>query len=493
MNVLLIYPKFPPTFFGFNHALHFLSKKAVEPPLGLITASALIPDTWQKKLVDLNVSKIVTPDLIWADYIFISAMIIQKESVYEIIKMCQRYNLKIIAGGPLFTNEVENFPGVDHFILNEAELTLPLFLNDLEKGCTPIKIYQTNKYADIINSPTPDFHLLSLKAYASINLQISRGCPYICDFCEIPGLHGNKVRIKNKEQVIKELETIYRLGWRGLISIVDDNFTGNKKTVKNELLPAIINWMKEHNYPFIFNVQTSVNIADDDELLGLMALAGIQSTFIGFETVSEETLQSSNKLQNCNRDMSMSVQKIQKAGLQVSGGFIVGFDTDTARDFVKITDFIQKNGIVWAMVGLLNAPKNTKLYQRLKKENRIIREMNGNNTDYSINFIPRTDISELIKNYRDILLNIYSIKSYYKRIRQLFKIFNPSRFNKFKIEKYYFLAFLKSIIILGVLKKGQTEFWKFILWMIIHKPRLFYNGILFAICGYHFRKEYNIT
>ncbi len=191
--------------------------------------------------------------------------------------------------------------------------------------------------------------------------------------------------------------------------------------------------------------------------------------------------------------MSMAVQKIQKTGLQVSGGFIVGFDTDNARDFVKITDFIQKKGIVWAMVGLLNAPKNTKLYQRLKKENRIIREMNGNNTDYSINFIPRTDISELIRNYKDILVNIYSIKSYYKRIRHLFKIFNPSRFNKFKIEKYHLFVFFKSIIILGVLKKGQTEFWKFILWMIIHKPRLFYNGILFAICGYHFRKVYNIT
>jgi len=496
MNVLLISPEYPDTFFSFNHALPFISKRAVEPPLGLITVSAVLPENWNKKLVDLNVSSLDYTDLDWADYIFISAMIIQKESVDKIIKIikeCLKYRKTIVAGGPLFLHEYEKYPEIDTFILNEAEITLPQFLRDLDSGNSINKIYQTKNYSDISHSPCPDFHLLAQKKYASMNLQFSRGCPFQCDFCEIPILLGNKVRIKDWIQIIKELDTLYNLNWRGTVSIVDDNFIGNKNKIKYEILPAIIEWMKNHKYPFIFNIQASANIADDEELLLLMTQAGIQSIFIGIETLSEKSLQKSNKIQNTNRDMLKAIKIIQKAGLQVSGGFIVGFDNDTPAVFQQQIDFIQESGIVWAMVGMLNAPKNTPLYKRLKKEKRLTNDLSGNNTDYTINFIPEMDLNELVKGFQSIFINIYSVKPYYKRVRQLLLNYCPANKWQQKTDRYYFMAFLKSIIILGITKKGQIEYWKFLFWTILNRPRLFLHAIMFSICGYHFRKVYGIN
>ncbi|MBT7095104.1 MAG: B12-binding domain-containing radical SAM protein, partial [Bacteroidetes bacterium] len=407
MNVLLIYPKYPDTFFSFTHALHFISKKAAIPPLGLITVSALLPENWQKKLLDMNVTDLLPEDLEWADYVFISAMYIQKESVNNVIEECRKHEVKIVAGGPLFNQEHKNYPQIDHFILNEAEITLAPFLNNLAKGIPPQKLYETAAYADIISSPTPEFHLLDRKAYASMNIQISRGCPFACDFCEISSLLGHKVRMKQTDQVIRELDALFHLKWRGNVSITDDNFIGNKRQIKNELLPAIIEWMRRHKYPFIFNIQTSIDLADDKELISLMIQAGINSTFIGIETPSEQSLYESNKLQNQNRDMLLSVKEIQASGMQVSGGFIVGFDSDSVKVFQEQIDFIQQSGIVWAMVGLLNAPKNTKLYERLKAENRLTTEATGSNTDYSMNFIPKMDAEELQKGYKSIIENIY--------------------------------------------------------------------------------------
>lgn len=239
MKVLMIYPRYPDTYWSFKHALKFISKKAAIPPLGLITVSAMLPNDWQKKLIDLNIEELKNEDLEWADYVFLSSMYVQKESVAEILVRCKEHAVKVIAGGPLFTQEYDNYPQIGHFILNEAEITLPLFLSDMENG-TPLKrIYRTEEYADLSFSPVPDYHLLNLNAYVSMNLQVSRGCPFSCDFCEITALLGRKVRTKNKEQIISELETLYHLNWRGSVSVVDDNFIGNKQMIKNELLPSI--------------------------------------------------------------------------------------------------------------------------------------------------------------------------------------------------------------------------------------------------------------
>ncbi len=491
MNILLIHPEYRNTFFGFQHSLHFVSKKAVQPPLGLITVSALFPPGWNKKLADLNVSPIRSEDLLWADYAFISAMYVQKESVEKVLAMCQAYGVKTVAGGPLFTHEYRDYPQIDHFVLNESEITFAPFLQDMESGGNVQRVYETSQFAEMSESPVPDFHLLKNKAYASMSIQLSRGCPFSCDFCEIPTLLGHKVRIKKADQIIKELDALYILNWRGSISIVDDNFIGNKAEIKNQILPSILTWMREHNYPFIFNIQTSVNLADDKELVNMMIDAGIYSTFLGIETPSETSLMECHKVQNSNRDMLQNVIDIQKAGMFVSGGFIVGFDGDTREVFQQQIDFIQQSGIIWAMVSLLNAPKNTRLWEQLADENRLIAVATGNNTDYTMNFIPKMRSEDLIQGYNSIIRNIYSAKPYYQRIRKCLIQLGPINKEVLRIDRYYVQAFLKSILIIGILSKGRGEYWKFLFWTLIHRPGLFLYAIMYAVCGYHFRKVYD--
>jgi radical SAM superfamily enzyme YgiQ (UPF0313 family) len=493
MKVLLIFPKYPASFWSFKYALDFISKKAAVPPLGLITVSAMLPRTWQKKLIDMNVSSLKTSDFLWADYVFISAMYIQKESVDKVIEECQKHKIKIVAGGPLFTQEYNNYPQVDHFILNEAEITLPPFLKDLETGILPQRIYQTSEYADITLTPVPDYHLLSMKDYAFMNFQVSRGCPFQCDFCEITTLLGHKVRMKDTSQIIKELDMLYNLNWRGPVVIVDDNFIGDKKNIKSDLLPAMKKWMKTRKYPFIFNAETSVNLADDEELMTLMVEAGFTSTFVGIETPEEKSLQHCNKKQNSNRDLLESVKRMQSAGLQVSGGFIVGFDSDTPAVFQRQIDFIQESGIVAAMVGLLNAPRNTKLYKRLEAENRLTTEATGNNCDSSMNFIPKMDLQELLEGYKNIIHNIYATKPYYTRIRQFLLNYKRAGGKQTKIEFFHIGAFIKSMVIIGMLNKGRGEYWKLMMWTLFRHPALLVDAITFAVYGYHFRIIYGLT
>ena len=493
MKILLVYPKYPDTYWSFKHALRFISKKAAVPPLGLITVSAMLPGNWQKKLVDMNVTTLTSKDILWADYVFISAMYIQKESVDQVLKECKKYNAKIVAGGPLFTQEYNNYPQIDHFILNEAEITLSPFLKDLESGHSLKKIYNTDEYADLTMTPIPDYHLLSMKDYALMNIQVTRGCPFACDFCEITSLLGHKVRMKKTHQIINELEALYALNLRGPVSIVDDNFIGNKKEVKNNLLPAMHKWMQKHKYPFTFNTQTSVDLADNEELMTLMTETGFSSTFIGIETPDEMSLKECKKIQNNNRNLLDSVKKIQKAGIQVSGGFIVGFDSDSPSVFQRQIDFIQQSGIVSAMVGLLNAPKNTKLYERLDAENRLTVEATGNNTDMSMNFVPKMNYQDLMEGYKKIIRNIYTAKPYYERIRQFLLNYKKMYVVKKKPEFSNLMAFFKSIIIIGIVKKGRSEYWKFLIWTLFKRPGLFVDAVTFIVYGYHFRTVFGIN
>lgn len=491
MKILLVSPEYPDTYWGFRHALRLISKKAAVPPLGLITVSAMMPESWNKKLIDLNVSKLRDSDILAADYVFISAMHIQKDSVTQIVCQCKKLGVKVVAGGPLFTSEYQQYPDIDHFILNEAEITFPLFLKDVESGRAE-KVYRTDAYADITQTPVPDYHLLSRKKYAFMNLQVTRGCPFDCDFCEITSLLGHKVRMKNTRQILAELDELYRLSWRGPVFIVDDNFIGNKREVKNDLLPAMIQWMQKHDYPFVFNTQTSINLADDPELMSLLTMAGFNSTFIGIETPSAESLLSCNKVQNRNRDMLQSVKTIQNAGIQVSGGFIVGFDSDSSSVFQNQVDFIQQSGIVAAMVGLLNAPRNTGLYKRLEAENRLSEEATGSNTDYTMNFKPLMDEDELQKGYRHIIQNIYSSRPYYKRIRQFMLNYKKSGKGYQKIAFSYLTGFLRSMFVIGIVKSGRSEYWKFFLWTLFRRPGLFMDAMTFAVYGYHFRAVYGL-
>jgi radical SAM superfamily enzyme YgiQ (UPF0313 family) len=487
MKILLVYPEYPDTFWSFKYALKFISKKASFPPLGLLTVAAMLPKEWEKKLVDMTVTKLSDSDIEWADYVFISAMSIQKESVKRVIAKCKRLGAKIVAGGSLFTTGYEDFEDVDHFILNEAEITLPSFLEDLKEG-HPKHIYTSDQWADIKNTPIPLWELVNMKKYASMCIQYSRGCPFNCEFCDVTLLFGHKVRIKTKDQILAELESIYSQGWRGGVFIVDDNFIGNKRELKKEVLPAMIDWMKKRKNPFSFTTQVSINLSDDEELMQLMVQAGFNAVFVGIETPNEESLAECGKFQNRNRDLIACVKKIQRFGLQVQGGFIVGFDSDPPSIFERLITFIQKSGIVTAMVGLLNAPRGTRLYKRLVKEDRLLNDVSGDNTDLSINFIPKMNYEVLINGYKRVLRTIYSPKYYYKRILTLLRNFKPLQKKKYQFHLYYLKAFLKSIWLLGIRGKGRIYYWKLIFWSLFQRPQLFPLAVTFAIYGFHFRK-----
>jgi len=491
MKILLVNPKNPDTYWSYKHALKFVSKKAVNPPLGLITVASLLPSEWEKKLIDMNVSPLHEYAIKEADYIFISAMSIQLQSVNDVIQRCKSAGKKIVAGGPLFTEEYEKFNNVEHLVLNEAEITLPLFLNDLMNGEAK-HIYKTSDFADLQSSPVPDYSLIKHNKYNSLALQYTRGCPFNCEFCDITALYGHKVRTKSKEQVLNELENLYNTGWRSNVFFVDDNFIGNKAKLKESLLPAMIKWMRSHDYPFTFMTEASINMADDPELLDLMVQSGFDQVFIGIETTEEASLIECNKIQNHKRDLMGSVKIIQSAGIEVTAGFIVGFDNDSPSVFQQMIEFIQHSGIITAMVGLLNAPRKTKLYERLEKEGRIINEWTGDNTDYSMNFVPKMNKQILMKGYQNILHGIYASRPYYERITSFLKTFNPSVRNQGKISFRGMKAFFQSIIIIGILKKNRRYYWKLLFWTLFNKPETFSLAVTYSIFGYHYRKVFNV-
>lgn len=488
MRILLVYPNFPDTFWSFKHALKFVSKNAAFPPLGLLTVAAMLPVEWEKKLVDMSIKGLKDEDLLWADYVFISAMSIQRESVNTIIARCKKMGIKMVAGGPLFTAWSEEFDDVDHLVLNEAEITLPLFLEDLEKGQTK-HIYTSTEWADIKKSPIPLWGLIDMRKYASMNIQYSRGCPFNCEFCDIITLYGRTPRLKDKEQILEELEALYSSGWRQSVFFVDDNFIGNKESVKNEVLPVLIEWMEKKAYPFTFFTESSINLSDDEELMNLMVKAGFNMVFMGIESPNEESLIECNKFQNKNRDLLECIKKCQRSGLQVQGGFIVGFDNDPESIFETLIKFIQESGIISAMVGLLNAPRGSKLYQRLTKEGRILSGMTGNNTDFSINFVPKMDHESLIDGYTKVLGSIYEPKYYYERVMRFFREYNPlQQKTKFKINFSDLSALFKSIFRLGIIERERVYYWKLFFWALFRRPKLFPMAITFSIYGYHFRK-----
>ena len=489
MKILLVYPKIPITYWGFQHALKFISKKAAFPPLGLLTIAAMLPEHFEKKLIDMNVEILKERDILWADYVFISAMVVQKDSVRDVLLRCKNAGVKTAAGGPLFTSEYELFDDVDHLVLNEGELTMPEFIRDLELG-KPKHIYTSTEWADLNATPVPEWGLIDVKKYASLNIQYSRGCPFNCEFCDITKLFGHTPRTKAKDQLLAELDAIYRSGWRGGVFFVDDNFIGNKKKLIDDILPAVIDWMVKHRKPFRFLTEASINLADDEPLMKMMVSAGFFDVFIGIETPDEKSLTECKKNQNKNRDLISSIKKIQQFGLEVQGGFIVGFDNDHPTIFNRMISFIQESGIVTAMVGLLNAPKGTNLYQRLQREGRLTTEFSGDNTNFTMNFIPKMDKNLLVKGYESIVSTIYSPKHYYERVRNFLKSYTPGKSAKKEISAVNITAFLKSIFRLGIIGKERRYYWKLLIWSIFKRPEVFPAAVRFSIYGFHFRKIY---
>ena len=491
MKVLLVYPKYPDTFWSFKHALKFTPRKALNTPLGLMTIAAMLPDEWEKEAVDMNTTRLSDKDIEWADYVFLSAMIAQQKSAREVIDRCKKLGRKIVAGGPLFTtgHNTFDFNDVDHMILNEAEITLPLFLEDLRNGC-PKHLYQTDQRADITQTPIPQFSLLDLEKYASVTIQYSRGCPFDCEFCDIIILDGHKPRTKTRVQIIAELDAVYNTGYRGNIFIVDDNFIGNKKKLKTEILPAMAEWQTRRQYPFTFLTEVSINLSDDDELMQLMSDVGFNNVFVGIETPNEDSLTECNKFANKNRDLVSSVKRLQNYGFQVMGGFIVGFDSDPLSIFKSQISFIQKSGIVTAMVGILMAPPETRLWHRLNREHRLLPGGTGDNTDGTTNLVPKMGFDTLVNGYKQILHTIYSPKEYYARIVTFLKEYRPNKkvASNIKLEAYHLRALLKVTFTLGIKDSARWHYWRLVGLSLLRYPRFIGLAVTLAIQGIHFRK-----
>lgn len=487
MKVLLVYPVFPETYWSFRHALSFVGKKAAFPPLGLLTVSAMLPETWQRRLVDMNVEPLKTSDIEWADIVFLSAMIVQRESLDKVVKLCKELGKRVAVGGPYVSTSSDLVPEADFVFVGEAETTLPEFINDLKCG-SPKRIYQAAERPSLLSTPVPDFGLIDINKYSSMNVQFSRGCPFSCEFCDIIEIYGRSPRTKSSEQMLAEMEAMRVAGWRGTVFIVDDNFIGNKREVR-KFLPDLIEWSGRHNHPFSFLTEASVNLAEDDALLGMMQAAGFHRVFLGIETPAPESLKEANKSQNTKRDLLESVRKIQSFGIEVMAGFIVGFDNDPEDIFERQINFIRESAIPLAMVGLLTALPDTQLWKRLEREGRLVHESSGNNTDCSLNFVPKMDRERLVEGYKDILRTIYSSEEFYQRALECLSRVRNDAAALQRVSVIGVLgSFIKIVVRLGVSDRERLQFWKYFVRVVRLYPRSLGNGIALAAMGYHFRK-----
>jgi radical SAM superfamily enzyme YgiQ (UPF0313 family) len=486
MKVLLINPEYPDTYWSFRHALPFEGTRSAFPPLGLLTVSALLPPSWERRLVDLNVQSLRSRDIEWADMVFATAMLVQKDSLREVVKRCKAHGKRVVLGGPYVTTTVEELPDADHIFLGEAETTLPQFVEDLARGEAK-RTYQAAERPPLSATPLAHFKLANVKRYSAMSVQYSRGCPFSCEFCDIIEIYGRVPRTKSNQQMLAEFDALRDLGWRGTVFIVDDNFIGNKKNVRT-LLPEIAKWQKANGNPFSLMTESSVNLADDEPLLESMRDAGFRSVFVGIETPVEESLKEAQKSQN-RGNLLDSVRKIQSYGMEVMAGFIVGFDNDPEDIFERQIDFIRQSAIPLAMVGLLNALPDTQLWRRLEREGRLLGEASGNNTVCTFNFKTRMDPALLIQGYQTIMRTIYSPREFYERSLQSMRrtarsLAEPQRYNPIKT----LISFTRLMLKLGVLDRERREFWRFFTHTLVKHRQTFAHSLRLAAMGYHFRK-----
>ena len=483
----MVYPECPSSFWSFKHVINLFGKKAYLPPLGLMTVSALLPKEFERKLIDMNTAELTDEDILWADFVFISGMIVQKDTSAAVIKRCKALGVKTVAGGPLFTSLHEKFEDVDHFILNEGEITIPMFLEDLEKGELK-RIYTSDIKPDLKLTPTPDLSLINPTDYYIMPLQFSRGCPFDCDFCDIVNLNGRIPRSKSSEQILNELQAIHDSGFRGSIFFVDDNFLGDKNKTK-ELLRVIIDWKKQVNFKQLFFTEISINASDDDELLELMREAGFFLVFIGIETPSLASLQECNKLQNQNRNIVDSIRKFYKYGMEVTGGFIVGFDTDDETIFESQFKFIQEAGVSKAMIEILQALPGTKLYKRLEAEGRLLQTSSGINLDSTTNFVTKMDGTVLIKGYKALVKKAYSPKYYFERINNFLKYYEPATIIPFN--KRILPSLFKIYFIMKNLEKGKFYVFKLLAETLLKRPKCLPAALDNSVLYIHFSKVFS--
>ncbi|MBU2513126.1 DUF4070 domain-containing protein [bacterium] len=487
-NILLVYPEVPQnTYWSFHYSLKFINKKSAMPPLGLITIASLFTDSYDLKLIDMNITPLTDDHLEWADAVFLSAMIVQKQSFAETVERCNLFQVPVIAGGPYPTSSYQEINGIDHFVLGEVENTLLDFLDRFQKGTAP-HITLPPPFPNLAITPVPRFDLLDLSAYSSMSIQYSRGCPFKCEFCDIWSVYGNKPRLKPAASIVNELDALFRNGWKGAVFVVDDNFIGNKNRVKKDLLPQLFTWQKKHHYPFRFFTEASINLAEDSDLLSAMKLAGFNEVFIGIETPSEEALLETGKTQNTRLNLYQSVSTIQSHGIGVMAGFIIGFDSDSPDIADRQIEFIQKAGIPQAMIGLLEALPGTKLFKRLSKEGRLLTASQGNNTHkMATNFVTKMGKQTLANVYEKILSTIYDVnlKNYFQRCNRLLDAVGNAPFFQRKITLADFRSFLKSLFFQPFTSYG-FQYLRFLGRNVIKNRQTFGEAVRFAIIGHHF-------
>ncbi len=484
MNILLVSPRTPDTFWSFNHVMRLVGKKTAFPPLGLLTVAAMLPRDWNLRLVDLNVKHLTDADFAWADAVFLSAMIVHEQSAREVISRSNALGKPVVAGGPLFTTGADRFPEVACCVVGEAEEIMAALVADLVCGNLKPR-YQAAERPSVSGTPLPRWDLIDGRDYVTLSVQFSRGCPFDCEFCDITAVYGRVPRVKEPEQVVAELEAVIATGWEGAIFVVDDNFIGHRVKTKR-LLRAIIDWRERRGVRVNFTTEASINLVDDPELLDLMVRAGFKHVFIGIESPQDESLKECRKVQNVRRDLAAAVRQIHNAGIQVMAGFIVGFDSDRAGIFECQRRFIQDAGVVTAMVGLLTALPGTRLFARLTREGRMMGRSTGNNLDATLNFIPALDPATLTEGYRRLVKELYAPREYYRRVLTFLSEYRPCG-PRAKLRKTDVMAFVRSLWVIGVAEPGRWEYWKFLWRSLVSYRRAFPEAVELAIRGYHFR------
>lgn len=490
MNILLVYPEMPDTLYGMRHLLKAVGKRGAYPPLGLLTVAPLLPQHWNKRLLDTNLRPLNEQDLAWADMVFLSAMNVQELAVRDILKQCKEAGVKVVAGGSLFTHEHHRFTEVDYFVLNEAELTLPQFLSDLEAG-TPQRIYQSEAFADISKSPIPAFELAKMDEYLYAIVQYSRGCPYLCDFCDVTALYGRVPRVKSSDQIIAELEKLIQIQGVRLVLFADDNLIGNKKVLKRDLLPRLIEWRKEKKPRFFFATQLTINLADDEELMQLLIDAGFRHVFVGIETPDEQGLAASRKTQNLRRNQLETIHKLHSKGFIIAGGFIVGFDTDTPSIFKQQASFIQESGIPLPIVNILKAPPGTELFEKIKSQGRLSREFAF--SEGETNIIPVMDEKVLFEGFLQLAFDIYHPSNTIKRFQQFFNTYGSPKTSIKVPETFHFrdvMLTLLAVYRIGIKDSQRKYFWKLIWWTYKHHRKHLDKAFSFGLMMHQMYRTY---
>ena len=489
VRTLLVYPLFPPTFWSYNKILELVDRKVLLPPLGLITVAAILPQSWDFKLVDRNIRPVTEAEWDWAELVIFSAMIVQKQDLLDQIREAKRRGKSVAVGGPYPTSVPDEVAAAnpDFMILDEGEITLPMFIDALEKGETQ-GVFRTLEKPDVSETPVPRYDLLELDAYDSMSVQFSRGCPFQCEFCDIIVLYGRKPRTKTPEQLLAELDLLYELGWRRSVFMVDDNFIGNKRNVRL-LLQGLKVWQAEHQYPFRFNTEASIDLAADTDLMDLMVECNFDAVFLGIETPDEDSLSLTKKFQNTRSSLTESVDKIIHAGLRPMAGFIIGFDGEKKDASSRIVKFVEEAAIPTAMFGMLQALPNTALWHRLEKEGRL--RVNGRqdiNQSTLMNFVPTRPITDIAQEYIEAFWQLYDPEVFLDRTYRCFlKLGAPKCKAPAKLPSWVDLRALGIIIWRqGIKRKTRWKFWHHLFSVMRQNPAVWEAYLTVCAHNEHF-------